>query len=139
MTPQQKQHVRDSFALIAPNAEWAAALFYVRLFEIAPHLRALFHHSMDAQGRKLMHTLAVAVAHLDKLHTIVPTLQQLGRRHVRYGVQADDYDVVGEALLWTLGQGLGEGFSAEIEQAWTTVYSLLANTMKDAAYAVEMA
>lgn len=138
MTPQQKQHVRETFNMIAPIAPQAAELFYKRLFAIAPQTRPLFQHSMDAQGKKLMQTLSVAVAHLDKLDELTPTLQQLGRRHVRYGVRMDEYELVGEALLWTLAQGLGAAFTPEVEQAWATVYALLADTMKQAAYRVEM-
>ena len=81
-----------------------------------------------------MQTLGVAVAHLDRLEEIVPTIQQLGRRHVRYGVQPQDYETVGEALLWTLEVGLGSVFTEEVEQAWITVYTLIADTMKRAAY-----
>ncbi|MEM7335526.1 MAG: globin family protein [Chloroflexota bacterium] len=134
MTPQQKQHVRETFAMVGPIAEQAATLFYSRLFEIAPHTRSLFHHNIDEQGKKLMQTLGVAVAHLDHLETIVPTIEQLGRRHVRYGVQPEDYDTVGAALLWTLAQGLGEAFTPAVEEAWATVYTVLADTMKQASY-----
>ncbi len=139
MTPEQKQHVRETFNMVAPIAPQAATLFYNRLFEIAPQTRPLFQHSIGEQGKKLMQTLGVAVVHLDKLDEIVPTLQQLGRRHVRYGVRAEHYGVVGEALLWTLDQGLGAAFTPEVEQAWATVYTLIADTMKQAAYAAEMA
>ena len=86
-----------------------------------------------------MQTIGVAVTHLDKLDEIVPTIQQLGRRHARYGVQPTDYDIVASALLWTLAQGLGPAFTAEVEQAWTTVYTLLADTMKQAVYEPMMA
>jgi hemoglobin-like flavoprotein len=45
---------------------------------------------------------------------------------------------VGAALLWTLAQGLGEGFTAETEAAWVAAYTLLAETMQAAtATAVE--
>ncbi|MEM7114990.1 MAG: globin family protein [Chloroflexota bacterium] len=134
MTPQEKQLVRETFALVRPIADQAAALFYNRLFEIAPQTRSLFHGNMDEQGKKLMQTIGVAVAHLDKLDEIVPTIQKLGRRHAGYGIQPADYDTVASALLWTLEQGLGEAFTTEVKQAWTTVYTLLANTMKQAAY-----
>ncbi|MCA9952702.1 MAG: hypothetical protein KDE48_23795 [Anaerolineales bacterium] len=50
-------------------------------------------------------------------------------------MQAADYDIVGATLLWTLEQGLGAAFTAEVKQAWTNVYSVLADTMKQAAYA----
>jgi hemoglobin-like flavoprotein len=134
MTPEQKQLVRESFAQIRPIADQAAALFYGRLFEVAPRYRALFTHGMDEQGKKLMQMIGIAVAHLDNLDAIIPAVQSLGRRHVNYGVQSADYDTVGEALLWTLAQGLGEAFTPDVERAWVTVYGVLANTMKQAAY-----
>jgi len=59
--------------------------------------------------------------------------KELGRQHVNYGVQEEHYDTVGAALLWTLEQGLQEEFTTEVKEAWTTVYGLLAQTMKEAA------
>ena len=134
MTPEQKQIVRDTFALVEPIAETAAALFYGRLFELDPSLRRLFSHAdMDAQGLKLMQTMAVVVKGLDDLPTIVGAVQALGRRHVGYGVHAAHYDTVGAALLWTLAQGLGDAFDAPARAAWTDAYGLLSSVMQDAA------
>lgn len=135
MTPQDKHLVRSTFEMIRPNAAQAAALFYDRLFTIAPEYRSLFKHDMTAQGTKLMQTIGVAVAHLDNLGAIVPAVQSLGARHVAYGVPPQSYAVVGEALLWTLEQGLGSAFTPEVRDAWTTVYNLLADTMQAGAYA----
>ena len=134
MTPQDKILVRETFAQVEPISNQAAALFYDRLFTLAPHYRSLFKHDMNEQGKKLMQTLGIAVAHLDKLDTLVPVVQKLGQRHVNYGVQQEDYAVVGEALLWTLEQGLGTAFTPEVKQAWTSVYETLSNVMKEAAY-----
>jgi hemoglobin-like flavoprotein len=142
VTPKQKQLVQTSFAKVVPIAETAAELFYARLFVLDPALRALFNGDMKEQGRKLMRTLAVAVNGLDNLEQIVPAVQALGRKHVDYGVEPQHYDTVGAALLWTLGQGLGDAFTKEVSEAWLTVYTLLATTMKEAAYGaqrVEMA
>ncbi|MCA9957602.1 MAG: hypothetical protein KC413_14960 [Anaerolineales bacterium] len=139
ISQQDKTLVRETFAQIEPIADQAAALFYSRLFTIAPQYRAMFKHNMDEQGMKLMQTIGVAVAHLDKLGDIVPVVQKLGQRHAGYGVQPADYDTVGEALLWTLEQGLGDAFTPQAKQAWTAVYITLADTMKQAAYSAEMA
>ncbi len=133
MTPQDKQLVRETFALVHPIADQAAALFYNRLFDIAPQTRHLFQSDMEEQGKKLMQTLGVAVAHLDKLDELLPKVQQLGQRHAGYGVQPADYDIVASALLWTLEQGLGAAFTPDVKQAWATVYTVLANAMKNAA------
>ena len=130
-----KQLVQDSFAQVAPIAETAAEMFYKRLFELDPSVKPLFKSDMAVQGRLLMQTIGAAVAGLDDLSALTPIVQDLGVRHARYGVQPEHYDTVGEALLWTLGQGLGEKFTPEVRTAWTEVYCLLAQVMQDAATA----
>ncbi len=137
MTIEQIDLVQNSFKLVEPIADDAAALFYDRLFTLDPSVRPLFKHDMKEQGRKLMQTLSVVVKGLKRLDTILPAVQDLGRRHVDYGVKDEHYDTVGAALLWTLGQGLGESFTPEVEEAWTTAYGLLAGAMKEAAAEVQ--
>src|SRR6476659_7465214 len=106
MTPEAQRLVRESFAMVAPIAPAAAAMFYDRLFVLDPTLRPLFKGDMAEQGRKLMSMIGAAVANLGRLDVIVPTVRELGRRHAGYGVQQSHYDTVGTALVWTLEQGL---------------------------------
>ena len=133
MTPENQAFVRDSFAKVAPAASQTAAQFYDRLFALDPSLRPLFKGDMTEQGRKLMAIIGTAVANLDKLETIVPVVQALGRRHATYGVQPEHYDTVASALLRALGQGLGDAFTQPVKAAWTEAYTILATVMKDAA------
>ena len=130
MTPRQIELVRATFAEIAPRAPDAAALFYGRLFEVAPQLRALFRGDLTAQGGKLMQALAATVGGLERIDELAPALRELGRRHRGYGVADSHYEIVGGALLWTLGQGLGGKFTDEVRDAWATAYGLVADTMK---------
>jgi hemoglobin-like flavoprotein len=134
MTPGDKQLVQESFAKVVPIAEQAAALFYQNLFAQDPSLKPLFKGDMVEQGKKLMKMIATAVNGLDQLDAIVPAVQDLGRRHVQYGVTPQHYDTVGAALIQTLAQGLGPAFTPAVKEAWITVYGLLATTMKAAAY-----
>jgi hemoglobin-like flavoprotein len=133
LTVAQKTLVQNSFAAIATIADDAAILFYEKLFELDPSLRPMFRGDMAEQRRKLMQMITAAVKGLDRLEQLVPVVQDLGRRHARYGVAESHYDTVGAALLWTLEMGLGKTFTAEMKEAWTAVYVLLATTMKDAA------
>lgn len=133
MTPEQKKLVQQSFAKVLPIKSQAAELFYGRLFELDPSLRAMFKNDMKRQGEMLMSVLAMAVNGLDRLHAIIPAVEALGRRHVGYGVRDEHYDTVGAALLWTLEQGLGDAFTAETRAAWAACYGLLAGVMQDAA------
>ena len=133
LTPEQKQLVYSTWALVAPIQEDAARLFYGRLFEIDPSTKPLFAFTdMAKQGKKLMQTISVAVAGLERLDAIRPAIEALGRRHGGYGVREEHYESVGAALLWTLGQGLGEEFTPEVEAAWAETYWTLATIMKDA-------
>jgi hemoglobin-like flavoprotein len=135
MNETQKKLVQESWAKVVPIAEQAADIFYGKLFEADPALRALFKGDMKAQGKKLMQMISVAVAGLDRLGDIVPAVQALGKRHVGYGVQDSHYDTVGGALLDTLSVGLGPAFTPEVKDAWVVVYGVLSTTMKDAAKA----
>lgn len=128
ITNTQKQLVTESFAKVAPIAEQAAELFYNRLWEIAPETRAMFKSTdMKSQGIKLMQTLGIAVKSLYNLENLIPIVQELGKRHISYGVKKEHYHIVGLALLWTLGQGLGDDFTPEVEEAWASVYGVLAS------------
>lgn len=133
MTPGEIKLVRDSFAKVLPIKDQAAALFYGRLFEVAPQVKPLFKADLAAQGSKLMAALAMVVAGLDKLDKILPQVKEMARRHTTYGVEDKHYSIVGESLLWTLEQGLGADFTAEVEAAWAKAYGTLAGAMIAAA------
>lgn len=135
MTPEQVALVRTSFAQVLPIRETAADLFYKRLFELDPSLKPLFKGDMKEQGVKLMTMIGTAVGGLDRLDSIVPAVQALGRRHADYGVRDQHYDTVATALLWTLEKGLGAAFTPDVKTAWTSAYGVLAGTMKEAAAA----
>ncbi|MCK9193218.1 MAG: globin domain-containing protein [Nevskia sp.] len=132
MTPEQITLVKSSWAKVVPIQEAAAGMFYNRLFELDPALKALFKGDMPEQGRKLMGMINTAVRGLDNLAALVPAVKSMGARHTSYGVKAADYGTVATALLWTLEQGLGPDFTPETKAAWTEVYTVLATTMQSA-------
>ena len=134
MTSDQVVLVQQSFAKVAPISETAAVLFYGRLFEIAPQVKAMFPDDMTEQRKKLMAMLAVVVKGLSNLESILPAASALAKRHAAYGAQPAHYPVVGAALLWTLEQGLGEGWTPEVAAAWTAAYGTLSGYMISEGY-----
>jgi nitric oxide dioxygenase len=134
MTPQQIDDIRRTWTMVTPIADQAAILFYDRLFAIDPATRPLFRRTdMAAQRATLMGTLTLVVKGIDELDRLVPVVENLGRRHAGYGVIAEHYGSVGDALLWTLEQGLGAEFTPDVRDAWATAYGILAGVMQDAA------
>jgi hemoglobin-like flavoprotein len=134
MTPDQVKAIQESFAKVVPISQQAAALFYGRLFEIAPAAKPLFRGDIEEQGRKLMAMLGSVVNGLGNLETILPAASALAKRHIDYGIKAADYEPVGAALLWTLERGLGAQWTPELEAAWTEAYTVLAGFMIEEAY-----
>lgn len=134
MTPDQVKAIQESFAKVVPISEQAAALFYGRLFEIAPAVEPLFRGDMKEQGRKLMATLGIVVNGLSNLDAVLPAASALAKRHVDYGVKPDDYAPVGAALLWTLEKGLGDQWTPDLAAAWSAAYAVLSDFMIGEAY-----
>lgn len=133
MDKETIQLVQNSWQKVIAIGPQAAALFYQNLFEADPGLKPLFKGDLQAQGKKLIEMITIAVNKLTDLDALVPVLQNLGKRHGGYGVQDSHYDTVGAALLKTLGQGLGNEFTQEIKAAWINVYQVMADVMKAAA------
>lgn len=140
MTPHQIHLIRSSFEPLKPLAATVAEAFYAQLFARDPALRALFRGGdMAEQGERLMQMLAAAIELLDRPAALTPVLLRLGQRHAGYGVAEAHYASVGAALLETLAAGLGEGFTAEVREAWTAMYGHVARTMQQGAAAPAMA
>jgi hemoglobin-like flavoprotein len=134
MSPQEKTSLKESWQKVLPMADDAARLFYDRLFQIDPTTRLLFQTTnLKDQRQKLIQALTLVVRSIDHMEGLAPTLANLGRRHAQYGVSKAHYDSVGEALLWTLEQGLGSAWTVEVQTAWTSAYGILADVMRSAA------
>lgn len=132
LTPARVAELRRTWQRVVPMADEVAQLFYERLFEIDPSLRALFQTDPVVRRRKLMDALEFIVAHVDRPDDLVPMLAALGQRHVGYGVRAEHYAVAGEALLWTLDEGVGALRTPEAREAWVAAYELIVTGMRGA-------
>jgi hemoglobin-like flavoprotein len=133
MTTEQIVLIQQSFAAVAADADGAASAFYTKLFMADPSLRGLFRGNMKEQGRKLMGMIGMVVAGLKRLDSMIPAIEELGRRHAQYGVRDTHYLTVGETLIATLAEALGPRFTFDVQDAWAAAYGLLASTMMSAA------
>ena len=134
ITEEDFARIRRSWAKAAASGELVGRIFYSNLFKLAPAAREMFPEVIDDQARKLLQTLNWIIDHLVDQNTLVPAAQNLAIRHVRYDVKPEHYPAVGEALIETLRQGLGDEFNDADEAAWLRVYSTLSGVMISAAY-----
>jgi nitric oxide dioxygenase len=130
MTSRQKQLIRETFPALHEVAGPLVQLFYGRLFQIAPSVRAMFSTDIGVQSRKFGDMLEVLVEGLDDFDRQRPALRAMGLRHVAYGVVPAHYDTLATAFLWALGHMLYPGFSPEVKSAWAALIEDVSSTMK---------
>lgn len=133
MTPAQTATIRRQFGQIAPRREAFAAMFYEHLFDGDPTIRPMFPADMRPQRAKLFQALAHVILSLDNLDAVMADVRELGMRHAGYGVHPDHYNAVGEALLATLAEMLGDEFDDAAQAAWALAYGTVADAMAEAA------
>lgn len=133
MTPEDIDKLQYSFGAMVPLKDQIAETFYRRLFEVAPGVRPLFKGPIDAQGQKLVMALKQIVMSLKSPKDLTDFLTNLSKRHVGYGAVAAHYPVVGEVLLATFDEVLGDDFTPELKELWGGAYGVVADAMIKAA------
>ena len=125
--------VEESFAKL-PDGQRFAELFYQKISEQSPHLMPLFANtSMTKMANKLLAALTSMVAALRDPEKLQNMLGPLGQRHLSYGVLESHYPIVGDTLLQTLEDELGEQWNDDYAAAWSEVYSNAARIMQEGA------
>ena len=118
--------LRDTLELTLARDDTFPTRFYERLFAAHPEVRALFHRSTPgAQNKLFAQKLTALIDHVDDPSWLGRELSTLAANHTTYGVTAEMYPWVGEALIATLREACGEAWSPEAERAWTEAYASL--------------
>ncbi len=108
--------------------------FMTTCLQLPPGVRPLFKNDLRQQGRKLIVMLGFIVNGLNSLEVIIPAARSLAIRHVGDGVRREHYKPVGQALIWTLRNVLGEDFTPAMKEAWIATYMAIVREMIAAAY-----
>lgn len=125
--------LRRTMQEVEPVADAATAYFYAMLFVQHPHLRELFPASMDSQRDRIFRAFMTSARLIDEPEMLTEYLSHLGRGHRKYGTEPEHYPAIGECLLGALAQYAPQTWSDEAEAAWVRAYTLISQTMIDAA------
>lgn len=123
------ERLKDNFAQVADHGLEVAEYFYADLFMRNPRYRSLFPASMARQQQVLLEALAQIVAWVDNPDELVPYLQDLGRRHHGFGVNAEHFPEVGTSLIATLRHFSGPSWDQDLEKDWVAAYGVVAEVM----------
>ncbi|MGW3360301.1 globin domain-containing protein [Streptomyces bungoensis] len=125
--------MQESWNVVAGYGDQVPLFFYSTLFFTHPETRDMFPIGMAGQRDKLFGALGTIVSRVGQVDELVPFLEQLGRDHRKFGVQADHYPAVGSALLGTLAHFLGPQWTDQLAADWQAAYELVAKVMRQAA------
>lgn len=123
----------------------AGTMLFQFLFAKAPTTKLLFGFPIDADPeshellkskRFIMHA-AYMIQMLDTsvnmlgpdIELLTEIMTELGEKHVRYGVKPEMFPAMGEALLFTLQNQLGDQFTKAMEESWRETYNTLTQDM----------
>lgn len=127
------QLIRDSWAVVEPEADEVARFFYGMLFSLSPGTRDLFAVNMELQRSRLLRALVHVIQMVDRPDELLPFLHQLGRDHRKFGVVSSHYEAVGTALLAAIKKHAGSYWTDSVERAWAEAYTVMASAMTEAA------
>ena len=88
---------------------------------------------MDAQRQVLVRMLEFLVYGLSRPENLALGLRDLGRRHVRYGVQPTHYGAFRQALLEAFAVVLREHYTPAVKQAWASTLDMVSHIMLEGA------
>lgn len=122
--------IEASFAAVAPQAEKLVERFYEELFKRYPDVQPMFADAdIREQRGKLLSALKLVVANVRTPESLVPALEEMGRRHQGYGAVADHYGAVAATLLDVMQEIAGPAWTPEVQKAWSGALGLIAEIM----------
>ncbi|UNO39311.1 globin domain-containing protein [Streptomyces sp. MST-110588] len=135
LSPKSAETVRATLPAVGAAIGEITTLFYDKLFTAHPALRRdLFNRGNQAAGTQpqaLAGSIAAFATHLLENPDARPDtmLARIAHKHASLGVTEAQYPVVYEHLFAAIAEVLGEAVTAEVAEAWTEVYWLMANAL----------
>jgi NAD(P)H-flavin reductase/hemoglobin-like flavoprotein len=121
--------LKESWTLVEEQQERLAGYFYARIFLKQPAIREMFPVTMDVQRARLLGAIVTAVQAVDDPERFDDYLRSLGRDHRKFNVMAEQYEVVGAALIESLRAFARDQWTPEYDQAWRDAYDVIARKM----------
>ena len=126
--------LETSFDRVRHDAVKFSATFYHKLFHYHPELKPLFAKAdLVAQEKKLITSLAIIVENLRNPEELNMALKSLGAYHQQVGTIEEHYPFVGQALVETFAEYLGDKWNLDTHQAWLNAYGVITETMLEGA------
>ncbi|XP_053191745.1 x globin [Scomber japonicus] len=144
LTQDHIQMIKESWKVIRDDIAKVGIIMFVRLFETHPECKDVFFLFRDvedlerlrtsrelrAHGLRVMSFIEKSVARLDQMERLEALALELGKSHYHYNAPPKYYSYVGAEFICAVQPILKERWTAELEEAWKTMFQYVTGLMK---------
>lgn len=130
ITSEQKALVKTTVPLLRENGVALTNYFYQRMLKNNPGLKETFnmgHQRNGAQAKALADAVLAYAESIDAPSVLAPMVELICHKHVSLNIQAPDYDIVGENLLYSISEVFSVPMEDPLIVAWGAAYQQLAD------------
>lgn len=132
MTNHQKELISATVPILRESGEVLTNYFYARMFKHHPELKNMFNMGNQANGRQksaLANAVLAYAENIENPSVLIGVLKGIGSKHISLNIQPEQYKIVGNHLIASIKEVIGEPATDEILEAWTTAFYQLADIM----------
>lgn len=132
MNANQKELIKATVPILKSNGNDLISYFYQRMLTNNPELKNIFNMANQASGKQQDALSGAVLAYAENIENptvLINTLKSIGNKHVSLNIAPEQYDIVGNHLIGSIKEVLGDLATAELIEAWTCAYNELAQIM----------
>jgi nitric oxide dioxygenase len=124
--------VKSTAPILKEQGEALTKHCYKRMFSHNPEVIPLFnsaHQMSGMQQKALAEAICAYAANIDNLGVLSTAVELIAQKHSSLQIKPEHYPIVGENLLSSIQEVLGEAACDEVIKAWSEAYEFLANIL----------
>lgn len=130
LNASQLEVIKSTIPVLEESGELLTCHFYRRMFRENPEVKKFFnpaHQAAGTQQRALAGAICAYAQNIENLPALAGAVELIAQKHASLGILAEHYPIVGENLLESIKEVLGEGATPEVIDAWAAAYGQLAD------------
>ena len=130
LSVEHQKIVKSTAPVLAEHGVAITSHFYKRMLNNHPELRNVFnsaHQDTGTQPAALAHAVWAYASNIDNLGALTTAVSRIGHKHASLGITPDQYPIVGENLLASIKEVLGDAVNQPLLDAWGAAYQQLAD------------
>lgn len=124
--------IKSTAPILQEHGETLTRHFYKRMFAHNPEVVPFFNQANQAAGaqqKALAGAICAYALNIENLGALGGAVELIAQKHASLQIKAEQYPIVGENLLASIREVLGEGATEEIIEAWAQAYGFLADIL----------